>query len=207
MLKSTPAFSPEDRTQTILHEALRRYRADSVPSWSTLYGTNVAREEFVEDLEIIARDGEWTSITGDCWKIPNDNRVSFCFPPWVDPKTLIQVRNFLLHYHKPKGNGHPKGENFNIWDWFDTGISAYWFPGKRISSMPQGDSADIEGASALLGAPTPQISHLVAPWRRIMYFITEDIVASIVDVLQQLAGPHNIGEFRTSKNSGRLYRW
>ena len=152
----------------ILDEALRRYKADSVPSWSTLYDTSVTREEFIEDLEVVARNGEWTSITGDCWKIPNDNRVSFCFPPWSDPKTLIQVRSFLLHFHKPEGGGHPKGENFNIWDWFDTGISAYWFPGKRTPSKLHRDSTDMDEASSLPRHATTPISHLVAPWRRIM---------------------------------------
>jgi hypothetical protein len=161
----------ESRTKTILHEALRRYKSDLVPSWSTLYGTNLARGELIEDQETISHALEWTSITGHCWKIPNDNRVSFCFlAPLSDEKTLVQVRKFLFDYHNSDSNGPPKGENFNIWDWFDTGISAYWFPGKRTPSMPfEALRTSKLETSSLSPSSIPQISPLIAPWRRIMY--------------------------------------
>jgi hypothetical protein len=161
----------ESRTKTILHEALRRYKSDLVPSWSTLYGTNLARGELIEDQEAISHALEWTSITGHCWKIPNDNRVSFCFlAPLSDEKTLVQVRKFLFDYHKSDSNGPPKGENFNIWDWFGTGISAYWFPGKRTPSMPfEALRTSKLETSSLSPSSIPQISPLIAPWRRIMY--------------------------------------
>jgi len=156
----------------ILQEALRRYNLDAVPPWSTLYGTYLAREETSLDPESIARDSEWTSIIGNCWKIPNDNRVSFCFlAPASDPKTLVQIRNFLFHFHKSDTQRLSRGENFNVWDWFDTGFSAYWFPGKTTSSMPQVPSIlSDQKASFLNWRPDnrPVISHLIAPWRRIM---------------------------------------
>jgi hypothetical protein len=160
----------ESRNGPILHEALRRYKVDAVPSWSTLYGANLAREEIREDSHTIERDSEWTSIMGNCWKIPNDNRVSFCFlAPWSDPNTLVQVRNFLFHFHKSHRKGLPKGENFNVWDWFDTGISAYWFPGKRTLSMPQqASSGPVVETDSLHPNNTTHISPLIAPWRRIM---------------------------------------
>ncbi|CZR54582.1 uncharacterized protein PAC_04466 [Phialocephala subalpina] len=171
-MSSAQIFSVELRNGPLLHEALKRYKLDLVPSWSTLYGANLAREEVIEDPEAIARDLAWTSITGECWKIPNDNRVTFCFlAPGSDTKTLVRVRNFLFHFHKPKSKEVAKGENFNVWDWFDTGISAYWFPGKTTPSMPQEALAVLNGeASSLRSWPsnTAQISHLAAPWRRII---------------------------------------
>lgn len=174
LINSAQLFSMELRNGPILCEALKRYCLDSVPSWSTLYGANLGREVAIEDPEKIARDIEWTSITGDCWKIPNDNRITFCFlAPSSDPKTLVRVRNFLFHFHKSENKGPPKGENFNVWDWFDTGISAYWFPGTRTPRMPHEALATLmKGMDARSLPPWPsnttQISHLVAPWRRII---------------------------------------
>jgi len=159
----------EARTGPILHEALRRYRSDAVPSWNTLYGTNLARKA-ISDPEALAWDIEWTSITGDCWKIPNDNRVSFCFlAAGSETKQLFQVRNFLFHFHKHQDSGRLNGEHFNVWDWFDTGISAYWFPGKRTPSLPPATAeGSVTATSFLPSSNITQLSHLVAPWRRIM---------------------------------------
>jgi hypothetical protein len=54
--------------------------------------------------EEIIRKSEWTSITGDFWKIPHDNRVTFYFlAPLSDPTNLIKVRTFLLHFRKIEG--------------------------------------------------------------------------------------------------------
>lgn len=154
------------RNGPMLQEALKRYQSNSVPFWSTLYGANLASEETRGDVEAFIRADEWTSITGIIWKIPNDNRVSFCFlAPWSDPQTLVQVRNFLFHFHKSERNV----ENFNIWDWFDTGISSYWFPGKTTPSMPHAAKIASEtGDKSSHLRTSHELSHLIAPWRRIM---------------------------------------
>jgi hypothetical protein len=32
-----------------------------------------------ETAEDAIRSTEWTSVVGECWKIPHDNRINFCF--------------------------------------------------------------------------------------------------------------------------------
>jgi hypothetical protein len=160
----------KSRIGPILHEALKRYRLNAVPAWSTLYGANLPREEGPESPDEVARKFEWTSITGNCWKIPQDNRVTLSFLGYIsDAATLVQVRNFLLHFHKPGASGRPKGDNFNVWDWFDTGISAYWFPGSKTPGLPEDALNGSKDETASVGqSNSTHISHLIAPWRRIM---------------------------------------
>lgn len=165
--KSTTLISTKLRTGRILYEALVRYNLNAVPSWSCLYGTHLMRGQGPETMDDSLRNIEWTSIVGECWKIPYDNRIDLCFrAPMDDNMAVLRVRNFMSYFHKP-GIAHQKGEHFNVWDWFDTGISAYWYPGKSSPTLPIESSGwslhvETEGAESYL------VSTMVAPWRRIM---------------------------------------
>jgi hypothetical protein len=165
-----PLYSREERESSILREALARYLSDDVPQWSTLYGTHVPQERRLETPEDAARRSEWVSLAGECWRIPHDNRVNLCFlAPLTDIITPVRVRNFLIHFHRPQEPGIPKGEFFNVWDWFDTGISAYWYPGKRASDVAR-ERVELSLAKNISDRNDPvHLSSLVAPWRRIMY--------------------------------------
>ncbi|KAH7304366.1 hypothetical protein BKA65DRAFT_206366 [Rhexocercosporidium sp. MPI-PUGE-AT-0058] len=165
-----PELSKEIRSGPLLEEALRRYKSNSVPYWSTLYGTHLKDEEHPEIPDEVIRNSEWTAITADCWKIPHDNRVSFCFlSPASDPTILIKVRNFLSLFHRPEDTEIMKGKDFNIWDWFDNGISAYWCPGNEAPELSQKAAQQFRGdGSRTDHGNLTTISHLVAPWRRIM---------------------------------------
>ncbi len=243
------------RRGAVLREALRRYRTNAVPQWSTFYGTHVSlevsasseisaspppapgpngfsfgpshgddfkfdHEEKHQSVRVQEKEVEseadsraaWTSLVGECWRIPHDNRVSLCFagagggagspPSMGEPHggggrmgvgseklaVLARVRNFLFHYHDDKSTGGgrgnyalpppPRGKYVNIWDWFDEGISAYWFPQK--SRLDLGADAQrrakIEAALAEPGTDSGEsvkdvmarVPPLVAPWRRIM---------------------------------------
>jgi hypothetical protein len=164
-------FSVEKRLGPVLQEGLKRYKSNAVPYWSTLYGTHLSDEEHLDTPEEAIRKSEWTSITGGCWRIPHDNRVTFCFlAPLSDSTILIKVRNFLLHFHRPEESEMQRGSCFNVWDWFDTGISAYWCPGSKTPELTQKNiniSSVGECGGSCENAAT--ISPLVAPWRRIMY--------------------------------------
>ena len=63
-----------------------------------------------------------------------------------------------------------RGSCFNVWDWFDTGISAYWCPGSKTPELTQKNLniSRAEGVSEM-SSDLVAISPLVAPWRRIMY--------------------------------------
>ena len=167
---SSQILSRENRLGLLLEEGLERYRSNAVPYWSTLYGTHLADEGHSNSLEEIIRMSEWTSITGDLWKIPHDNRVTFCFlAPLSDPTILIQVRNFLLHFHKIEGSTMERDSCLHIWDCFDSGLSVHWFPGRRMPNYsPVVNDMRMEGVRETCGNPTT-LSRLVAPWRRIMY--------------------------------------
>lgn len=166
-------FSMKARTGPVLEEALKRYKLNAVLVWSTLYGANLARPKGTESPAEIARSVEWTTIIGDCWRIPHDNRVTLCFPGLLEDTTsLIQVRNFLSHFHRSRSSSLSKSSNFNIWDWFDTGISAYWFPGQKTSGIPEEVEIGSKIATNILGqSHSDHISPLIAPWRRIMYVL------------------------------------
>jgi hypothetical protein len=158
----------------ILTEALRRYNLNAVPSWSCLYGTHSMRGDGPETPEEVNRNTEWTSLIGDLWKIPHDNRINFCFRASTsDFANTVRVRNFVSHFHRLDSSDAPKGEYFNVWDWFDTGISTYWCPGKKTSEdgtfgsplksrnwSPEGEST----SDSLY-----PLSTTIAPWRRMMY--------------------------------------
>jgi hypothetical protein len=157
------------RTGFILQEALTRYNLNAVPSWSSLYGTHLMRGEGPETAEDAIRNIEWTSVIGDCWRIPHDNRVNFSFrAPLSDIATAVRVRNFLSNLHRQEHSDRPKGEHFNVWDWFDTGLSAYWFPGKRTSTMTL-VAPGWSPRSKLEDDNLIPLSTMIAPWRRIMY--------------------------------------
>ena len=166
--KSFTSVPAELRPNIILKEALTRYNLNAVPSWSCLYGTHLMRGEAPETVEDSRRNIEWTSVVGDCWKIPYDSRVILCFrAPMDDITAVVRVRNFLSHFHKAGLANHRKGENFNVWDWFDTGISAYWYPGKGSPTLPVESSG---WSSNNMSQPVNSypLSTMVAPWRRIM---------------------------------------
>lgn len=165
-----PELSKEVRSGPLLDEALRRYKSNEVPYWSTLYGTHLKDEEHPEIPEEAIRSSEWTSLTVDCWKIPHDNRVSFCFlSPVSDPTILIKVQNFLSLFHRPDDSEIRKGKDFHIWDWFDTGVSAYWCPGNEAPEFTQKAAQHLTGGkSEIQHSSLTVVSHLVAPWRRIM---------------------------------------
>lgn len=172
-------LSVGDRLGPLLQEGLKRYKSNAVPYWSTLYGTHLAEEEQVDvpDEIKVARKSDWTSITGHCWMVPHDNRVTFCFlAPLSDSTILSKVRNFLLYFHKPEETEMQRGSCFNVWDWFDTGVSAYWCPGCRTPrftpEVEEGLSKSrLEGVGKT-GGSSVTLSPLIAPWRRIMYVYT-----------------------------------
>lgn len=166
----------ESRLGPLLEESLQRYKSNAVPYWSTLYGTHLADEEHSNSREEEIRTSEWTSVTGEFWRIPHDNRVTFCFlAALCDPTILIKVRNFLLHFHKLEGTTLHKDSCFHVWDWFDSGLSAYWCPGRKMPALPKltrgVDDSRMEGVCRSSIHPTT-LSRLVAPWRRIMYVST-----------------------------------
>lgn len=171
-----PEYSMDARSGPILQEALRRYDSDAVPHWSTLYGTHLTKDPGPALPEDVLFKLDWQRIIGDCWLIPHDNRVGLCFlaSRIHGPVVAARIRNFLTHYHRPQDRGIPKGEYFNVWDWFDTGISAFWYPGKQPSDVER-EASDrrIAQRSIPSGAGMPGISQLVAPWRRIMCVIYE----------------------------------
>lgn len=159
----------EMRTGKILQEALSRYNLNAVPYWSCLYGVYIMRGEEPENYEDAVRNLEWTSIVGECWKIPHDGRVNFCFQAsMADYTTIVRVRNFVYHFHRSERSDAPKGERFNVWDWFDTGISTYWYPGKRTPTIPL-EAAHMGTQTTKRGNNEFPMSKMIAPWRRMMY--------------------------------------
>jgi len=73
------SITTELRTGFILEEALTRYNLNAIPAWSPFYGTHLMHGEGPETAEDAIRSTEWTSVVGECWKIPHDNRINFCF--------------------------------------------------------------------------------------------------------------------------------
>jgi hypothetical protein len=89
-----------------------------------------------ETAEDAIRNSEWAEIVGGCYHIPHDNRINFCFRAGISgPESVIRVRKFVSNFHRSAPDA-PKGEFFNVWDWFDTGLSVYWYPGKKSSTIP-----------------------------------------------------------------------
>lgn len=162
------SLSTELRTGSILKEALTRYNLNAVPFWSSLYGTHLTPSPGVESPEEVTRNIEWATIIGGFCKIPHDNRLNLCFrAPMDDIATMVRVRNFMSHFHKQDHSGSPKGEYFNIWDWFDTGLSAYWYPGRKESAIHLrsfGLAEEKNSSSATLY----RLPNMIAPWRRVM---------------------------------------
>ncbi|RFU27353.1 hypothetical protein B7463_g8978, partial [Scytalidium lignicola] len=163
----------EKRTGPILSEALRRYSLDVVPSWSCLYGTHSMPSSQSQTSEELTRNAEWTSTVRELWKIPHDNRIGFCFrSPACEPIDVDRVRNFVSHLHILKSSNDPKGQYFNVWDWFDTGLSAYWYPGIAVSeqqiygSLLKSSDRPSEIQSA--EANSYRLSPMIAPWRRMI---------------------------------------
>ena len=176
-----------------------------MPYWSTLYGTHLADEGQSNSPEEIIRKSEWTSITGGFWKIPHDNRVTFCFlAPLSDPTILIKVRNFLLHFHKIEGTTMERDSCFHIRDCFDSGLSVHWFPGRRMPGFSRiVNDMRMEGVRETCGNPTT-LSRLVAPWRRIMYvFIFID--GSVLLTTQKSARLDDSIKLRRMVCPGRSY--
>ena len=162
-------MSSEMRMGFILQEALTRYNLNAVPSWSSGYGTHVMRGEGPETIVDALRNIEWTSIIGDCWRIPHDNRINFTFRgPDSDFGAVVRVRNFVSGFHRQEHSDSPKGEHFNVWDWFDTGISAYWYPGKIMAAASLASPTWSPNSKEGYGNCYP-LSTMIAPWRRIMY--------------------------------------
>ena len=164
-------YSIEVRSGPLLREALARYDSDAIPHWSTLYGTYLTEAAGPELPEETLRRLDWSNLIGGCWRIPHDNRVGLCFlaSPLHTPVAVARVRNFLSHYHRSHDSSLPKGDYFNIWDWFDTGISAFWYPGKRHADIEH-ELSDRRGVLSSLQTDSgaAHVSQLVAPWRRIM---------------------------------------
>jgi hypothetical protein len=159
------------RTGFILQEALTRYNLNAVPSWSSSYGTHVMRGEGPETVVDAQRNIVWTSVIGDCWRIPHDNRINFSFRgPDSDFGAIVRVRNFVSGFHRQEHSDAPKGEHFNVWDWFDTGISAYWYPGKIVAAAPLASPTWSPQFKEGYGNGYP-LSSMIAPWRRIMYVV------------------------------------
>jgi hypothetical protein len=161
------SISNELRTGFILQEAVTRYNLNAIPAWSPFYGTHLTGGEGPETADDAIRNGEWSSIVGDCWRIPHDNRINFCFRAGMsDSDCVVRVRNFVSHFHRPARDA-PKGEFFNVWDWFDMGLSAYWYPGKTGSTTPLRFPNWLAGGKTQTGESFP-LSTMVAPWRRVM---------------------------------------
>jgi hypothetical protein len=122
----------------------------------------------------VAREIEWTSLVGDFWKIPHDNRLNFCFraPPPDDEETLVHVRNFLYHFHRQEYSRFPNGKVFHVWDWFDTGLSAYWHPGRKPSELPTDALKWSTGDLEKRYSNSFHLSNMIAPWRRIMFVLS-----------------------------------
>lgn len=168
MVSISSTISTELRTGCILQEALTRYNLNAVPGWSPFYGTHMLRGEGPETAEDAIRNSEWTKVIGQCWKIPHDNRINFCFRTGMSgPESVLRVQKFLSHFHKPAPNAQ-RGEFLNVWDWFDTGLSAYWYPGKQASTMPLRFPNWLAESNSKMSNSFP-LSTMVAPWRRVMY--------------------------------------
>jgi hypothetical protein len=165
-------ISTELRTGFILQEALTRYNLDSIPAWSPFYGTHLLHGEGPETAEDSIRNSEWAAAIGEFWKIPHDNRINFCFRAGMSgPASVLRVRNFVCKFHNSSAPNSPKGEFFNIWDWFDTGLSAYWYPGKTTAVLPMRFPSWLAGSSSKHANSFP-LSTMVAPWRRVMWVLS-----------------------------------
>ena len=176
------SISSEMRTGFILREALRRYNVNAVPSWSCFHGTHSMPRKGPETPEEINRNIEWTSVIGELWRIPCDNRINFCFGASAsDFADVVRVRNFVSHFHRLDSFDAPKGEYFNVWDWFDTGLSTYWYPGKKSSEEDTFGrplkSRNWSSERESTRDSSPPLSSMVAPWRRIMYGTNPNITA------------------------------
>ncbi|KAF4633530.1 hypothetical protein G7Y89_g4589 [Cudoniella acicularis] len=163
---------PHDmRLGSILQEAITRYNSDAVPSWSSQYGERVIklRGEGPDTAEDSFRNARWTKIVGECWKIPHDNRINLCFrTDSVNHRTLVRVRNFIMNFHKLDYPDSPRGEYFHVWDWFDSGISAYWCPGTKSTTTPLRNLSGIGGEQWEQLNSATALSIMIAPWRRII---------------------------------------
>ncbi|KAK0655942.1 hypothetical protein B0T16DRAFT_23449 [Cercophora newfieldiana] len=171
----TGQLTKEARTGPILCEALRRYRTDSVPQWSAFYGAHVTSPPQSDGygFKDQERRSAWNSLIGETWQIPHDNRISLCFlSAPTDPMVPSRVRNFLYHFHDAHANESPRGRYFNIWDWFDSGISAYWYPHKSSSDLDLDMEKRGRIEDGLTGAKeeTSALAPMVAPWRRMINF-------------------------------------
>ena len=171
-------FTKEERCGPILREALRRYRTDAVPQWSTFYGAHLSTPPTYPEysLKESERRLAWSSLVGECWQIPHDNRVSLCFlgtnAP-TDPVLLSRVRNFLHYFHDSHANESPRGRYFNVWDWFDSsGFSTYWYPYKVPFDLDTDAQKRRQVESGLPDEkePVAALPAMVAPWRRMINF-------------------------------------
>jgi len=180
------------RTGPLLKEALQRYRTNAVPRWSTIYGghdgaISPSDGDGIEPLEAAARRVQWEALAGQCWKIPHDNRVGLCFQFAAgesDGDAPARLRRWLHGLHgRQRSRSMAGGRTFHVWDWFDGGLSAYWYPGceedvvagldQRAPAIygPERRGATASGKSIGRGGEKGQgtdLSPLVAPWRRIM---------------------------------------
>jgi hypothetical protein len=75
-----------------------------------------------ETAEAAMRNSEWAAVIGECWKIPYDNRINFCFRAGMSgPKSVLRVQKFLSHFHKPIPNA--LRDNFSIYVTGSVGVS------------------------------------------------------------------------------------
>lgn len=149
----------------MLNEAFTRYNLDAVPTWSPSYGSHISSGAGPLTAEAARRTLEWGSIIGDCWRIPHDNRIQLCF---ADESAFARVRECLEKWHPPsKIIQAPGGECFNVLDWFDSGDSVYWYPGKKAPNLLV-NPWSWDGEQVMQGLDH-QLSTMVAPWRRMMY--------------------------------------
>ena len=85
------AITAELRAGVILEEALARYKLNTVPFWSCLYGA-LMQSSAPQSLEEVIRQEEWNSVVAGLWRIPHDNRINLCFGAQVgDPKAVVRV--------------------------------------------------------------------------------------------------------------------
>jgi hypothetical protein len=88
-----------------------------------------------EIAETAMRNSEWAAVIGECGRYRMTTGSTSAFAPMSGPKSVLRVQKFLSHFHKPIPNAL-KGQFLNIWDWFGTGFSAYWYPGEQALTIP-----------------------------------------------------------------------
>lgn len=155
-----PHRSIPTRLGPLLHEALRRHRLDSVPHWSTFYGAHFTPPTTLPTALHAPQQEQWPPL-------PHDNRVTLHFLPSSLSPGVEQFLSTLHADDQPR-----RGRFVNVWDWFDGGLSAFWFPGRGVGEWGRGveERGRVEGelALALAEGKGEVVDAMVAPWRRVM---------------------------------------